>query len=143
MTEKKSTITEVRKKLKPFYDKQGSIYCKAVKDNVIFNSYGWEHLVRHKNKTPRNPEDKRMRLYLFPWVPEVVKYCRSAHKTNMEQQNFNGVELGVMYFELVHTFPKRGKRNEVSVEVVLRKIANNPIHYWSVRYHGKQKSPQK
>jgi hypothetical protein len=130
----------MRAKLKPFYDKQGSIYCRAVQDNVIFNNYGWQHLVRHKNKQPRKPDDKRMRLYLLSWVPEAVKYCKSVNKTTMEKQLFGGVELNVIYFELVRTFPKRGKRNEVSIELILRKIEDNPIHYWSVRYHGKQKS---
>lgn len=82
-----------------------------------------------------------MRLYLFYRAPEVIKYCRSVQLTNNYKQLFSGKELDVTYFELAHTFKGRGLRKDTHVIVVLRKIADEKVHYWTVRYNKKAKKP--
>lgn len=83
-----------------------------------------------------------MRLYLFYCVPEVVKYCRSPQLTNTLKQPFSGKELDVTYFELAYTFnPRKEGGKKKHVIVVLRKISDEKVHYWTVRYNNKQKSP--
>jgi hypothetical protein len=130
------TLNEWRDELKPFYDRQGSVYCKAIKDNVVFNSHGWKHLIRHSNGERRNAADARLRLGLLTWIPQVIRLCPAARKTDISTQMFNGTEIEVTYFELCYyfTFGKLLKRRTIGVVVVLRKIGDNPVHYWTVRY---------
>jgi hypothetical protein len=124
--------------LRPKYDAVGSVYCKAIRSNVVFNRHGWKHLVYKGNRERRNKADALLRLGAFPWVKDVVKQARVA-STLTRDQRVGGNILPVTYHELKHTFTK--KKRDVCVVVILRQIDNGEIHYYSVRY-GK-KLPEK
>ena len=135
MQKVKKPVGEWKAELKPRYNSLGSVYCRAINDNVLFNHYGWRHLTRKSSGQRRIVADAQMRLGLFPWVPKVLKHCRSCAEITTRTQVYSGTEAQVMYFELHHVF-KSANRN-VHVIVVLRKIGNGSVHYWTVRYGKK------
>jgi hypothetical protein len=141
MLNKLQSIKDWRDDLRPFYFGLGSLYSKALRDNVHFNNYGWKHLVFHNNGGRRNEKDIRLRLGLVKNIPEVIKRCKTVRKVDVRDQIFSGNTLSVSYFELAHkfTFGKKEKERQVTIVVVLRKIENQNLHFWSTRYDKKQK----
>lgn len=130
------SIDQCKEELKPFYDRLGSIYCKAIQDNVQFNRHGWKHLFRHSNGQRRNVADAKFRLGLLQNIPMVIKRCAAVRKTSTQTQFMGGRVVKVTYFEIVHTFSfgSRSKKRSTAIVVVLRKIEDGKIHFWTTRY---------
>lgn len=123
------SVADCKAQLKPIYDAVGSIPCRAIRSNVVFNAHGWRHLTRHSNGERRIKSDALMRLKLLQSAVDVVKRASTPHSSSIDTQTFSGVQVEVLYIELRHKFNK-----SKNVEVVLRKIGAQPIHYWTVRY---------
>ena len=131
---KETESKSVKQRLDEISDKYssiGSVYCKAIRSNVIFNRHGWKHLVYKGNKQRRNKADALLRIGAFSWVVETVKHTQTI-STEIRYQRINGRVLPVTYHELQYTFHKKSR--DVKIVVVLRQIDDGDIHYYSVRY---------
>lgn len=127
------SVKDWRDQIKPFYFDLGSVYSKAIKENVVFNNHGWKHLVYHKNGRRRNEKDIRLRLGLIKNVPVVIKNCKVVNEIR---------SVGyVTYFEISHTFRfnKKGVEKLVEIVVVIRKFEDQNPHFWTTRYGKKTK----
>ncbi|KKS07131.1 hypothetical protein A3K01_01595 [candidate division WWE3 bacterium RIFOXYD1_FULL_43_17] len=124
-------ITEVIKEIKIFYDGIGSIHCPVLKTDIVFNRYGWNHILYKGNGHRRGEKDIRNRLRIFKDVPDVIKCCKwfSPPRTMTNKVGVN--ERNAEYCELYHTFKYWFKTEHVTV--VIRKFDNSEYHYYSLR----------
>lgn len=95
----------------------------------MFNRYGWVHLSFKRGGKRRSTGDLKLRHHLFEYVPEVVKKSKFTVLTFGTVFSKRGTERKVRYFEIVHFCSKR----KCYISVVLRKIENGKLHYYSVR----------
>ena len=60
-------------------------YCPALKENIIFSSQGWNHIVGNKSSKKRSWNDVYRRLKLLPLAKEII--CESTTVQNIETRN--------------------------------------------------------
>lgn len=98
---------------------------------VFFNKNGFFHLTHDGRRRIRNPADQRMRLNLLPQVCKVIKDATafgSPIRVIPAQDNKFG--KAITYYEIIYrTSPKR------CIAVVIRRIGNGQLHYYSIRYY--------
>lgn len=114
------------------YRRLRAVRCPLLKDEEVhFNKDGFFHLTHDGRNRIRNPADQRMRLNLLPQVRKVIKEATafgSPIRTIPAQDNKFGKDI--MYYEIIYrTSPKR------CIAVVLRRIGNGQLHYYSIRYY--------
>jgi hypothetical protein len=121
------------------YELTKNIYCPFLKEVVYFNNKGFHHATHDGRGRIRNPQDARMRLNLLPCINDVI--ARSSHfgspprvKAKGHPENKTGKEI--VEYEVALRF---NQHKEVSV--ILRRVGNGRLHYFSVRYTKKQNRP--
>ena len=114
----KQNLEELINKAKSQYNALSSILCPALGDEpVVFNKYGWNHLIR-KGRKLRNPKEQLRRVSLIQTAIKIISTCKNVQ---MYKADFDGNTV-VEFWEL---------RLE-SVSVILRKRSNGKLHFFSV-----------
>lgn len=127
---KKLNTKDLKAKTHKLYKKLGSVWCGAVKDNVVFNNHGWIHLSFSRGGRRRSTGLLRLRLHLFKYVPRVVKTSKVVIKeTSGTILSRRGIARVAKYFEIAQVCGKEKHH----VTVILRKIEGGKLHYYSVR----------
>lgn len=118
------------------------IYCRCLEQCVVFNSSGFNHLRFKVNGLPRNQSEQMYKLGLLPLVRPVIYSSKNIEKY---ERRFISVRKSVIvktvdYWSLVATVGK----NSVTVRVILRKVGDGKVHFWSVmKLSNNQKTPSK
>lgn len=127
-----------RRKLK--YDTVKNIYCPFLKEIVYFNNKGIYHATHNSDKSFRARGDSERRLSLLPHVYDCIKYCGAYEREpriTPKNDPKNRYNKEIIEYELRHTINKNFK-----VVVVLKRIGNGRLYYWSV-YDKQTKSKTK
>jgi hypothetical protein len=125
------TIDELADENRDAYYALGSLYCKALKTDVHFTTRGWKHFFFDGHDHRRYPNDIKNRLRLFKHVPDIIKNCIWINSPEQEFMFINGQKVPVIFHELYYTMDTY--RSKEYVTVVVRKIGDDPTHYYSVR----------
>jgi hypothetical protein len=138
---KKMTIEELIFFRRASYNKIKSIKCPFMNEVVFFNNKGFFHTTHDGRGKIRSELDQRMRLNLLTDIKDVVRNAKQFgeppriisknDKTNREKKD-------IVFYELFHRFHSRK-----AVSVILRRIGNGQLHYYSVRYSKKAKITKK
>jgi len=110
------------------------VYCPCLRTYVNFNSNGFMHLRFHIDGTPRKEKEQMHKMGLLPLVIPVIKLATSAEYQKrfspIGRKRLDGKSIlkEVEYWALVASVGKQ----PVKVKVILRKIGNGKIHFWSV-----------
>jgi len=134
MLDENLSIEEVKKIRRERYNRTRSMPCPLLKEEVFFNKDGFYHATHDGRGKLRNKSDATMRLHLLPWIYRVIKKSRTHASPPRiipisDPENKTGKEI--VFYELSYKF-KLAKNKTVSV--ILRKIGNGQLHYFSVRY---------
>lgn len=129
-------LIELRRKK---YDATKNIYCPFLKEVVYFNNKGFYHATHDGRGKIRNPADARMRLNLLPNINTVIansNHFGSPPRVTAKGHPNNKLGKEIVEYELAYRF---NAHKEVSV--IIRRIGNGRLHYFSVRYTKKQNRP--
>lgn len=118
-----------RNKLKAWYLKLRPAYCKILSCDVLFKKNGLKHVYYNTKGKRRNAVSIEMRMMLIKHAPMVIRNC---HKITDARVIGN-----ITFYELTHSFSKK----RIPIVVVLRRVKDGPIHYYSVRYGKTKKDP--
>ena len=66
-------MTNLKDEIYKIYKDNKSVKSKILKENVIFNRYGWIHLSFTSGGHKRSKKDRNLRLHLFKFSYEVIK----------------------------------------------------------------------
>lgn len=133
------SLEELIKNIRQRYETTKNIYCPSLKEIVYFNNKGFRHATHDGRGHVRTEADARMRLYLLTCVNTVISRSSRFGKPpkilpKTDPENKTGKEI--VFYELCHRF---NQYKEVSV--ILRRVGNGRLHYFSVKYTRKQKRP--
>ena len=121
-----------------WYFSVGSVHCKYLNENVLFNSHGFKHALRDGRGHYRNKADAKMRLNILHWAPVVIRNAAYMPQTERREIDDPRNKLGkpVTFFELQAAVKhQRGKKTRhLEITVILRRIGDGPLHYFSIRY---------
>lgn len=138
-------IEKLIEKRRKKYDTTKNIYYPFLKGIVYFNNKGFRHATHDGRNRIRNKADAEMRLNLLLHINTVIQKATKYNRPPMlvpknSQNNKAGKEL--TYYELYCALGRAKNKRKVGIIVVLRKIGNGRLHYYSVRYAtNKQNRP--
>lgn len=111
-----------------FYGKRKSIFSPALKESVFFSSEGFNHLIFKKARKEREQAAQIARFKLLPRAIRLI-----GHANTFQEFEENIVVLDkkrdaalVSYWGIIAIFEQR------KIKVVVRKIAEGKVHFWSV-----------
>ena len=135
------TLKELVELRRSEYSKFRPAKCPLLDEKVSFNNKGFFHLTHNGRSKLRGDADQRMRLNLVPDIHEVITKAHvfgAPDRFISANDGENKLGKDIHYYELFHRFSTRK-----AVSVVIRRIGNGPLHYYSVRYATKVKTPKK
>ena len=136
----------LKEEVRKLYYSLGSVHCPYFGCKILFTSEGFQHL-SHKgpsNKTTRTREDQYVRLKLFKLAPKLLRESRVVQ--DIQEKN--------IFLPVVHNHRKEkilkiikywefwGIIDDKRIKVVVRKVGNGELHYFSVIPKLKDKNSQ-
>lgn len=128
------------------YKSYSAPYCLALREYVSFNSDGFNHLRFRTDGTPRKSTEQMYKLGLLPLVIPVIhlavrvdQYERRLAPIGRKKKDTRKVLKEVQYWSLVAVVGKQS----VKLRVILRKIGDGKLHFWSVMKLGEGQKNQK
>lgn len=134
-----------KEKAKAIYNTQQNIYNPYLKTNVTFNSDGFHHL-QFSARRERNKKEQLLKFSLLPLAIVIIKNSGTLQEYRKgltpvgkrAQDGFRSMRI-TEYWGFVAIVGK----NQIKIRVVLRKIGNGNITFWSVMPFSKLKNGQK
>lgn len=127
-------------KAKMSYPLQTILHCPYVGD-VTLTSEGFNHLQYKRNKEPRNIREQILKLQLLPKALEVVKSSGTLQEYRLQFEKFgNKRKDGLLKTKRVEYWVFHsifGKEKNKKIVVVLRRVGDGKITFWSVLPHKK------
>lgn len=127
-----------------WYYSVNEVHCRYLNEKVVFNNHGFKHILRDGRGHYRTKADAKMRLNLLTWAPVVIKTAIFMPSSEFRDADDKRNHLGkpVTFFEIQgtisHPVGKSKKKRYLEITVILRRIGDGNLHYYSIRYtkHG-------
>ena len=114
------------------YDSIGTVYCKHLDVDVVFNAKGFHHLFYNGAGKARLQNEVNYRLKLVPLIVPVIKNAKEFSKRKRRGRFSRGKNAPIKDVEYWSLTAFVGKDRDVPVKVILRKVGGGAIHFWSV-----------
>ena len=132
------SLVETSRKL---YDATPEISCPYFKSNISLTSDGFNHLLHKPNRQPRNIKEQRLKLRLLKLGLRILNNAGTAqeYRTTLEKWGSPGKD-GFSKTKQVEYWGFHdiiGKEPMILIRVIVRKIGDGKLHFWSVMPIGK------
>lgn len=127
--DKISNLQKLKTEVHEKYLGYGLIVCPVINERVMFNNQGWKHISFDGKGHRRNSKSIYMRLKLVIFAPEVIQQASTVIKDEIRTLQINNVDRKVRFIELALSI----KNSRSHVTVILRRIEEGTLHYYSVR----------
>ena len=128
-------------KTREIYSKNSEIWCPYFSSNITLNSDGFNHLLNKPNRLPRNINEQLLKLSLVEKALNVVRksgtlqeYRDRIEKTGKPGRDGFCKTSRVQYWGF-HAI--LGDQRKIKIVVVLRKVGDGKLTFWSVLPHKK------
>ena len=127
-------FNQAKKYAEDFYQTIGAVYCPYLKDKVVFNAKGIEHLKFKKRNKARTRVDQYVRLRVLSIAPKIISESHTLQGI-LETKGFEYEKISsrwewhmrdVVYLEFVAVY------NKTRVRVIVKQVGNGPRYFWSV-----------
>jgi hypothetical protein len=126
-------------KIKEIYNKTPEIWCPYFSANITLNSDGFNHLLNKPNRLPRNIDEQLLKLSLVEKALKIIcksgtlqEYRDRIEKTGKPARDGFYKTSRVQYWGF-HAIV--GEQKKIKIVVVLRKVGDGKIIFWSVLPH--------
>jgi hypothetical protein len=124
-----------KEKARQIYDTQRTIHNPFFKQDIILNSDGFHHL-RYSARRERNKEEQVLKFTLLPLGLRILKtattlqeYRKLLSPVGEKSARDGSVKMKIVeWWGFVAIFVEQ----EIKVRVVVRKVGDGNIHFWSV-----------
>lgn len=127
-------LEKIKQDGKIYYKGLDTIVCPALNEKVVFDYTGLKHIVFKSSRHLRDKNSQYMRFKLLPLAVKLIRltttyqeYERTVRKMTVKH---NGVDMArnkeVKYWGLIAIIEDR------KIKVILRKIGNGHLHFWSI-----------
>ena len=125
-------LEETKKKAKEIYEKIGKVWCPCLKDDVCFNSEGFDHILSKTWNRGRSSLEQYTRLRLLPLVPNIITKSHTLQEYDerniLIRQNINSRWEKRM--KLVRYYVFIAIIKEVRLKIIIKEIeGGNKIFY--------------
>lgn len=132
-----------KSRVKRIFKETKSIFCPYFEDKVVFNSDGFYHL-RYSCRRERKKEEQLLKFELFPLAIKIIKksgtlqeYRTDFIKVGKKSKDglFSVKRIEYWGFEAIC-----GNNKDIKVRVILRRIGDGNIIFWSIMPCGDLKN---
>jgi len=131
-----------KEKIKSIYDAHKNIYCPYFKGNVVLNSDGFHHL-QFSARSERNKEEQLLKFNLFPLAIKIIKesgtlqeYRKIPIRTGKKGRDGLSLTKEAEFWGFIAIIGD----SQIKIKVVLRRIGDGNIIFWSVMPYSKLKN---
>lgn len=129
-----SNYEKIREDAQQLYNDFADVLCPALGISVSFSSHGFNHLIYRKGRSERDRASQIMRFKLLVRAYELIALTTTFQEYEDSLKEFTvkkhkqKVETSkqVQYWGLIAIIDNR------KIKVILRKIGNGNLHFWSV-----------
>jgi len=133
-----------KNKARKIYNKTKSVICPYFDNEIIFNSDGFHHL-SYSARRERNKDEQILKFRLLPlaikiiqktgtlqeYRADLIRVGKKSHKDNLARTK------KVEYWGFIAI---AGRDKKIKIRVILRRIGDGNIIFWSVMPYGNIKS---
>ena len=113
------------------------VYCPFLRENITLNSDGFHHLRFTSNRKERSKNEQMLKFSLLPLVIQIIKKAGTVQEYRKtlccigKKSKKDGLAHAKMveYWGFVAIV---GEKNPIKIRVVLRRVGNGKIIFWSV-----------
>lgn len=134
-------LHELIQKLRLIYEDKREIKCPFFNFYITLNSDGFNHLLHKPNRQPRNVDEQKLKLKLLKRGLEIIKKTGTVQEYRMRIEKFGKLAKdgftktkNVEYWAF-HDIV--GEKKRFLLRVIIRRIGDGKLHFWSVMPHGK------
>jgi hypothetical protein len=129
-----SNYDKMREDAEKYYSALPGVDCPALALTVSFSSHGFNHLIYRKGRTERDRISQIMRFKLLARAYDLIKITTTFQEYEDTLKEFRVkkhkqkvfITKQVQYWGLIAIIDDR------KIKVILRKIGNGNVHFWSV-----------
>lgn len=135
---------ETKGKAKEFYKKIDSVWCPALKDNVLFGDAGFRHLI-WRGRSARNKKDQMKRFVLLPSAPKIIQKSKEfkEYRDKMQPANIKQQGSKRRVISRAQFWGLQESIADKNVTIVIRQIGNGKKHFFSIFEEGNKKQLDK
>ncbi|TSD03072.1 MAG: hypothetical protein Athens071416_332 [Parcubacteria group bacterium Athens0714_16] len=134
-------LHELIEKLRLIYESKKEIRCPFFDSFITLNSDGFNHLLHKPNRQPRNVEEQKLKLKLLKRGLEIIKKTGTVQEYRMRIEKFGKpAKDGFTKTKNVEYWAFHdivGEKKRFLLRVIIRRIGDGKLHFWSVMPHGK------
>lgn len=138
-------FNERKEKTRAIYDTHRKVYSPYLKSEVVFNSDGFHHL-QFSARRERDKKEQLLKFSLLPLALIVIKNSGTLQEyrkglTTVGKKSKDGFSLtkSTEYWGFVAIVGE----NKIKIKVILRRVGDGNITFWSVMPFSKLKGGQK
>lgn len=128
-------------KARSFYSENKDVWCPYFSSRITLNSDGFNHLLHKPNRQPRNVNEQLLKLSLLSKAIDVIRKSGTLQEYRYRIESFGSPAkdgfrktLMVQYWAF-HAI--LGSDRKIKIVVVLRKVGEGKLTFWSVLPHKK------
>lgn len=123
-------------KARRLYNSQKKIYCPYFKQDVILNSDGFHHL-RYSARSERSKEAQLLKFNLLPLALPIIKSSGTIqeYRKCLIASGKTSVRDGLTLMKIAEYWGLAaivGRDNDAKVRVIIRRVGDGNIVFWSV-----------
>lgn len=134
-------LHELINKARLIYENKKELKCPFFNSFVVFNSDGFNHLLYKPNRKPRNVAEQKLKLKLLKRGLEIIKKAGTIQEYRIRIEKFGKpakdgfIKTKSVEYWAFHDIV--GEKKRFLLRVIIRRIGDGKIHFWSVMPHGK------
>ena len=113
----------LKKQAKELFVKTDFLYCPAIEKTVSVTQKGFKHILFKRGQQSRKRSSQLLRFELLPLAFKLIQLTTTYHE--YEHEVIEGSKNSI-YWGLIAIL------DDKKIKVVLRKVGNGNIHFWSV-----------
>ncbi len=138
-------FNERKEKAEDIYFAQKNIYNPYLKTQIIFNSDGFHHL-QFSARRERNKKEQLLKFSLLPLAIEVIKnsgtlqeYRKGLVMIGKKSKDGLAIAKPTDYWGFIAIVSS----SQIKIRVILRRVGDGNVIFWSVMPYSKLKDGQK
>ncbi len=136
-----SDLHEILRQAKRTYEIQEIVHCPFFGSPVALTSDGFNHLTHKSNRLPRNVNEQKLKLRLIKKALKIIRKAGTVQEYRKGIEKFGSpakdgfTKMKQVEYWAFHDIV--GEKKQFLVRVIVRRVGDGKIHFWSVMPHGK------
>ena len=129
---------------KAIYDSTKAIACPYFKSEISLTSEGFSHLLYRSDTAPRNVREQNLKVRLLKKALQILRVTNTVQEYRSSIEKFGSpAKDGFSKTKIVQYWAFNdlvfGTEHKYLIRVVVRKVGDGKLHFWSVMQAGKNK----